>query len=84
MVKKKQIEALHTAAGWNFEKVNRIINDVSDIFLKEKVTFIEELVVLSWFNAQTIHNIGKYGAKDFIEEIFLKQPQPKPSEAGIA
>lgn len=82
--KKKSVEEFHTSSGWKYEKVNHMINKMNDIFIKENVTFVEELVVLSWFNAQLIYNMGKHGTKDFLEESFPKQPQTKPSTAGIA
>ena len=75
MVKEAKVKRrMHTKSGWNYNKVSRIVEQIHDIFNKEKVTFVEELCVLSWFHAEIIYNLGKFGAKDVIQET-LKLPE---------
>ena len=65
---------LHSKTGWRYERVNKIIEGIHEIFDKEKVTFVEEYVILGWFHTEMIYNMSKWGAKDFVEE-HLKMPE---------
>ena len=55
----------HSREGWNFRKVNTIINQVDDIFKKANLTFVEEQVVISWFQANLSYQMGLVSAKDY-------------------
>ena len=54
--------------------MNSIIERIHEIFDKEKITFVEEYVILGWFNTEMIYNMSKHGAKDFVQE-HLKLPE---------
>ena len=65
---KKAKRTVHSATGWKYKKVNSIVEEIHEIFQRERVTFVEEIAVLSWFQAEIVYNMSKHGARDIIQE----------------
>ena len=70
---KKTKHEVHSATGWKYKKVNSVVEEIHEIFEREKITFVEEIAVLSWFQAEIIYNMAKHSSKDLIQE-HLKLP----------
>lgn len=67
MTKRKGYDTKHSPDGWNFEKVNLLINNINNTLRKAEVTFAEEQYVLSWFQANLIYEMGILSAKTFAQ-----------------
>jgi len=65
--KKKQQH--HTADGWDYKKVNKIIEKIHAMFIAEQLTFVEEAVILNWFQCELQYNMGKVASKDYFEDL---------------
>ena len=77
---KKAKRTVHSATGWKYKKVNSIVEEIHEIFMKNKITFVEEIAVLSWFQAEIVYNMSKHGAKDIVEEHLKMPEQPSKND----
>ena len=69
---KKKAEQKHTRTGWNYSKVNRVIESIHDILIANELTFVEEMVILEWFKCELIYNLGKRASDDYFKTVIDK------------
>ena len=55
----------HSKDGWDYTKVANIIDDINTVLKKAKITFVEEKVVLNWFECNLMYEMGLVSAKTF-------------------
>jgi len=67
MKRKPKPDIKHSPDGWNFEKVNLLINDINETLRKAEVTFSEEQYILSWFQSNLIYEMGILSSKTFTQ-----------------
>ena len=66
-------EKKHSREGWDYKKVASIIENINELFKKAKITFVEEKVVLNWFECNLIYEMGILSAKTFTQSENFKE-----------
>lgn len=73
----------HTPEGWRFGVVNAVIEHVDYLVNKFKLTFVEEQVILSWFQCQLMYNMGKISTADTLDILFPEKEDVTPIKSDI-
>lgn len=81
-LKASKKKTMHSKSGWRFALVNNILEEIHDLFEKNALTFVEEMVILEWFKCEMIYNLGKTASKDYFDEAITKYTNIPISKSG--
>jgi len=79
-MEKKQ--PLHTSSGWNYKKVNKILEDISERIKKEDLSFHETQAILSWLQCDLVYKMAQLGTKNFIDTIAKNQAEQQAKKSN--
>ena len=70
--------SLHTKGGWRYDTVDSVIQHIDHIVRQQKLTFVEEQVVLSWLQCNLFFEMGRVSTRSFLENMAEAEEEKMP------
>ena len=81
------IKRAHDNKGWRYKVVDSTIEQIHEVLKKQKLTFVEQQVIISWLQCYLVYELGKVSANDVFGNIKImneKIPEPPKNLPGVS